>query len=476
MNDFRPGLRILLLLLLGLSLLTLPVDAEPTPMRGWRTDGLGCYAQAHAPREWSPQTPALWHVDLPRSNATPVWLEQRIFLTAEPGTLLCVDAKSGATVWQQSHSYFDLLTPEQVEQARTDLAQADELERQMTPLNRETSALQKQLKELKDQPEQADAVNAQLKELRTQLDALRQQQAPLLTWRLPPTHALTGYTTATPVTDGSCVGVCFGTGIAAVHELDGTLRWRRFLEKPPQHYGHAASPVLVGELLIVTLNQLTALDVRTGATRWQARIRPRWGTPIVLTLGNEPVLALPGGELIRARDGLLLARHLADLQFCSAIAAAGTLYYLDTTSYAYALPADLPVDLPAGSLQLERRWQVSLPNDRYYASPLLHDGLLYAVTQHGKLTVLQASDGAVVYQRDLPELGGPTAYPSITLMGDVIHLGSDNGTTLVFQPGREFVWLATNRLEPYRASPVCRGDQLLLRTLKGLWCFESAAR
>ena len=69
-----------------------------------------------------------------------------------------------------------------------------------------------------------------------------------------------------------------------------------------------------------------------------------------------------------------------------------------------------------------------------------------------------------------PDFGGGQSYPSITLAGNRLFVSSDNGTTIVLEPGREYKELARNSLETFRSSLVFEGKRMYVRTTKGLWC------
>ncbi len=83
--------------------------------------------------------------------------------------------------------------------------------------------------------------------------------------------------------------------------------------------------------------------------------------------------------------------------------------------------------------------------------------------------MIDAKTGQLVYDQRL-EFGGGQCYPSITLAGKYLYVSSDNGTTLVLEPGREYKELARNMLEPFRSSLVFEGRRMYVRTTKGLWC------
>ena len=95
----------------------------------------------------------------------------------------------------------------------------------------------------------------------------------------------------------------------------------------------------------------------------------------------------------------------------------------------------------------------------WFPSPVLHDGLLYAMSSKPILSVVDARTGELVYEEDL-ELGSGDCYPSISLAGDRLYVSSDNGTTVVLKPGKEFMELARNKLEPFRSSLVFEGKRM----------------
>ena len=95
--------------------------------------------------------------------------------------------------------------------------------------------------------------------------------------------------------------------------------------------------------------------------------------------------------------------------------------------------------------------------------------MIYALSANANLTVVDAKTGQRVYEEKL-ELGGGQCYPSITFAGKFLFVSSDNGHTLILEPGREYKEVAQNTLEPFRSSLVFEGKRMYVRTLKHLWC------
>ncbi len=155
----------------------------------------------------------------------------------------------------------------------------------------------------------------------------------------------------------------------------------------------------------------------------------------------------------------------AKLDYCAPIVEDSVVYFIiQKGGRAIRLSAE-----PGETITLDVLWETNPRDDRYYASPVIHEGLIYAVTQKGILSVIDANTGQVVYERSL-DLGGGTVFPSVTLSRDYLYVSSDNGTTVVLQPGREHQEVARNSLEAFRSSPIFANDRMYVRGLQHLYC------
>lgn len=88
------------------------------------------------------------------------------------------------------------------------------------------------------------------------------------------------------------------------------------------------------------------------------------------------------------------------------------------------------------------------------ASPLAHDGLVYAMSEMGLFVVLDAATGKLVYKQQFrqSQAGG---RPSLSLAGGHVFLSWTNGATIVVAAGREFRQVSENKVEGYlRSSPI----------------------
>ncbi len=279
----------------------------------------------------------------------------------------------------------------------------------------------------------------------------------------PKTHDVNGYSSPTPATDGAAVYVVFGNGLAACYDPNGQRKWAQFIEKPTHGWGHSASPVFAGGKLIVHILKVTALDPATGKVAWRADSDAAWGSPVQARIGSTPVVVTASGDILRASDGRVLAAKVSGLTYATPVVRDNIVYFIQKGGRAIRLPAEA-----TDAIQPETLWTTEPKDERYYASPVVLDGLIYAVTQHGDWSVIDAATGAIVYTRKL-DLGG-TFYPSVTLAGKLLFVSSDSGKTVMLQPGREYKEVATCSLESFRSTPVFIGKRVYVRSREHLWC------
>lgn len=440
----------------------------PADVVGWRGDGTGKYLEATGITQWSPESNVLWRTELPGpGNALPCVVGNRLFICAEPTTLICVDTDTGALLWQRTNNFVDIVSAEEGERVRQETEAAGALQGQLGQLQGEIWRLKQDLKDQPDDRELTDRLTAaeqRAAELWQELEPYRKAW-----YRWPETHPTTGYSTPTPVSDGHHVWVAYGTGMVACYDLEGNRLWARVVDKPNHGWGHSASPRLVGDTLIIHYVMVNALNKDTGETLWQTPCQEGWGTEAVTQVAGTDILITPRGDILRVSDGKVLAGRVANAEYSSPVVEDGVVYFADESG---ATAVRLGEAITGDRLPTEVIWKSQAQQGRVYASPVVHDGLMYVCHQQGLFTVLDTSDGDLVYSQRL-RLGGGEAYPSVTLADGLLYVSSESGTTVVLEPGREFRLVATNRLEPFRASPVFVGDRLYIRGLQNLYCLRA---
>ena len=434
---------------------------------GWRTDGTGNYPKAQPPLEWSTTKNVVWSTPMPGYGVShPVLLGRHVFTCAEPGTLLCLKRDDGKIVWQKTCNYSEIeIEPELRERLKVELAEVAELNKKQRAIQKEMDTLHRSLTKEKTENKEIDR---QLKPFRSQIEELNKQKLKFLLaerYTQPGTHGTAGYSAPTPVTNGKEIFVAYGNGLLACYDLEGNRKWLKLIEHTNLAFAHSASPTLVGDKLVIQFTDLVALDPKTGNEAWRLKCQNGWGTPLATRIGDTNVIVTPKGALVRANDGKLLADRLGSCGANSPILHDGIVYFVHGEARAVRMPSAI-----VEPVKPEIVWKVKVAGGGYgFCSPVLHDGILYAASDQGIITALDAATGKQVYDERL-NLGNGSIYPSISLAGNRLYVSSENGSTVVLEPGREYKELARNKLEPFRSSLVFEGKRVYVRTEKRLYC------
>ncbi|OAI45919.1 hypothetical protein AYO44_12235 [Planctomycetaceae bacterium SCGC AG-212-F19] len=440
----------------------------PSVVVGWRTDGTGSYPRTTPPRTWAADKNVVWKTKMPSwSNATPVIVGDKLLVCSEPAVLLCVSLADGRILWQQENSYQDVvLAPAQQQQREAEEKLADVILAEMRLAEMESAGLRKKLA---GNPDNKAELQKQLNELKVKTDELKLmlKDYPLAgKFRQPHKDGTGGFASPTPTTDGKNVFVLFGNGLAACYDLEGNRKWIQNVEHSTAPYGHGSSPLLVGNKLLVHFADLVALDVKDGSEAWRVKLPPNHGTPIHARIGTLDVAIHPNGLLVRVADGVVLADKLGSSGPNSPLLHEGTVYFIRNEARAARLPADLTAAKP------KPIWKARLTGGGYwFASPVYHEGLIYGLNAMGILSVVEASTGNLVYEKRLA-FGSGQIYPSIALAGGLVFISSDEGVTLILEPGREYKEVARNTLEKFRSTPVFQGKRMYIRGREYVYCIS----
>lgn len=301
-----------------------------------------------------------------------------------------------------------------------------------------------------------------------------------------------GYATHTPVTDGERVYVFFGKSGALAFDMTGKQLWQTSCGTGSgrMRWGSAASPILVGDLLIVNASDeaqaIIGLDKKTGKIVWKAEgeFGMAYGTPNVFQRNGvtDLVIAVPQ-ELwgMNAETGKLrwYATHgLSGNVSPSIIPGGDTAYvfggYPATRSTAIKLGGQ--GDITANAIL----W--SSNTSSYVPTPILKDGHLYVVNDQGFATCIDAKTGADVYRERVIESsggsgrrgGGKPFYASPVLIGDKLVCVSRKNGAYIIAAKPKYELLGHNVLSldnsQFNGTPAVSGDQLFLRSEKAVYC------
>lgn len=458
---------------LGFAAFAAVLSATAADIPSWRNGGNGLYPDATPPLEAGSAAASEWTTALPeRANASPILVGDRLFLTAEPATLICVDAKSGKVLWQKSNEYTDLMELTPVKRKELDETQAmlKAVESKTGPLKRELYRAERRLRRNRDDQQ----LRARVEDLKKEVAAIEGEAGPMAAeFQLPPAHDVNGYASYTPVSDGKHVWAAFGIGVAVCYDLEGNRVWGVRTDKPDHNWGGASSPTLVGDQLILRFSDYVALDPATGEEQWRT---PSEGVvfnaPASFELEGEPLLLTPRGEVLRVADGKKLwsAGYQIDSKpWCFMNTPSiidGHAYFAhgcegeQGDAYCLELPGTIAELEKSG---LEQKWKVSVDRNRYYSSPLVNDGIVYLISREFVLQALDAASGEKFYEEKIRGFTG-TAYPSLTLAGEAIFVGAEDGQFAFLKSGREYEEITRTKVNGFRSTPIFAGDTMFLRT------------
>ncbi len=434
---------------------------------GWRTDGTGRYPDAEPPVKWSAETNVVWKTPMPSwSNATPIIVGDKLFVCSEPDELVCVNLADGKILWRRPNGYEQVFPADEMAEIREKAAKAEVINKKLRGAQ---GKLWKAKKKLKKAPEDAD-LKKQVETRNAEVKAITKEFEPLKEHMTPATNKVNGYSSHTPVSDGKHVWVATGFGTVACYDLAGERKWIRLIQKPVHNWGNSTSPVLADGKLIVHFQDMIGLDPATGDEAWRtkSKINGLWGTPAVTKVDGVELIISATGDVVRASDGKKLTkRKISKLDYGSPVVLDGVAYFVQEGSGAVKLPEKVGEKFTCEELwRLPKKPKTDI---RHYASSLVHDGLVYAITRKRVLSVLDAASGDKVYSKRL-KLGGGEVYSSITLAGKYVYISIDSGRTIVMEPGREYKEVAVNQLETFRSCPVFAGKRMYIRGYKHLYC------
>ena len=286
-----------------------------------------------------------------------------------------------------------------------------------------------------------------------------------------------------PVTDGTHVWASFGSRGLYCYDMEGTLVWKKDFGVKLQmrlQFGEGTAPLLHGDRLFMNFDHngdsfIVALDKRTGREVWR-RDRAEvsnWSMPLVVEHGGrrQVVVSAPTrtraydydtGRLIWEAGGLGRNTVPAPVQF-------GDLVFAMS---GFRNPKLMAIRL-GGTGDVTGTDAVVWSTTRgtsYTPSPLLHDGMLYVLTDSGMLSNFDARTGKPHYQQvRLPKPYNFKASP--VMAGGKIYLATEDEDVVIVKPGASFEVLATNTLtdESFIATPAVAKGDLFLRSRTALY-------
>ena len=287
-----------------------------------------------------------------------------------------------------------------------------------------------------------------------------------------------------PITDGKYLYAFFGSRGVYCYDLSGKLIWQKDLGvqlKTKLQFGEGAAPALDQNRLFLTFDHegssfFVALDKRNGNELWRVERDEvtSWSTPLIVEHGGRRQVIVSATKKVRSYDvatGKLIweCAGLGSNVIPAPVYQDGVVYVMsghrDPKLMAIRLGKEGDLTGTDSILWTQTRGL------SYTASPVLHDGKLYVVTDSGQISSFNAATGEPFYHQT--RLPGPYNFKASPVGANgKLYLASEEGDVIVVKLGEKFEVLAKNTLtdQVFIASPVIVQGQLFLRSQDTLYC------
>ena len=232
-------------------------------------------------------------------------------------------------------------------------------------------------------------------------------------------HVKATQANSTPATDGKYVVALFGSEGLDCYDVNGNLIWKKDLgvlnpglwDDPTSSWGHASSPVIYGDLVIVQADGhkqsfIAAFNIKDGKQAWRVERGEitSWTTPTILQNRTRTELIANGGHYIRGYDPLTgkelwrFADGDTEVKMQAPLIANGLIYITGgypagRPMYAFRPGAVGDISLKAGQETNDFiAWRAS-KGSPYTPTPIIYGDLLYVCSDNGVLTTYDAKTG-----------------------------------------------------------------------------------
>ena len=306
-------------------------------------------------------------------------------------------------------------------------------------------------------------------------------------------HSTNSYATPTPCIEDGRAFFHFGTfGTACVDTKSMKILWKREDLNCKHMQGPASSLIIYRDLLIVHLEGtdvqfITALDKYSGETVWithrpeekysevEPVYRKSYQTPLVVNVNGQDQLISNGAQFCMAYDPLT-GKEIWRIFYGEDSTVAVPLFYNGTVyiNSGWVVSKGKPywcrlfaVD-PMGQGEVTQT-HVKWMNEEFIpqtSTPVIVDGLMYAVTERGMLSCRDAVSGEIIWTE---KLSGHFDISMLYAAG-AIYFTDAKATTYVIEPGRKYKSISINTLDGIaKATPAILRGSILFRTDKFLY-------
>ncbi|MEN8774871.1 MAG: PQQ-binding-like beta-propeller repeat protein [Akkermansiaceae bacterium] len=298
-----------------------------------------------------------------------------------------------------------------------------------------------------------------------------------------------GYASATPVTDGKHVYTFFGKSGVHAFTVEGKKVWSKDVgnSSSNRRWGSAASPILVGDLLVVNAadeaRAIIAYDKTTGDEKWRheaKQLELTYNTPTVHTPESgkiELVVAAPD-ELFaldpKTGKKLWWAKSEIPGNISPCVVSEGEILF---TTGGYPKKGSLAIK-GGGSGDVTDKILWKSKTFSYVPSSVHKDGLLFWVNDEASVIAMDLANGETVNRRSVEAIKKRkkfSFYASTLRVGDRLVAVSRRNGTFIFEAGKKMKLVGVNTLgdeSDFNATPALAKDAIYLRSNKAVYCIS----
>lgn len=301
-----------------------------------------------------------------------------------------------------------------------------------------------------------------------------------------------GYASNTPACDGQAVYAFFSKSGVVAYDLEGKKLWQTSVGtgSDDRRWGSSASVLLYKDLVIVNASSedraLVALDKKTGKEVWKApgrRLTLSFSTPSLVQTGGKTylVVAMPG-EIwgVNPDTGKLtwLSTMNPNGNICPGVLGKDGVAYV-TGGFQVKGTVALKVGGTGDVSEKNQLWTSG--KSSYVPTPVLYRDRLLNVNEDGIAVAMNAKDGKIVYEerlsvKGMAGRGSRPFYASPVLADGHLYAVSRKSGVYVLSAGDKFQQIQVNPPlddSDFNASPALVEKQIFLRSNKALYCIEN---